>query len=59
VLIYFDRELQDHALDLFHEALSHRGFLGLGAKESVRFSRHRSHFLDFVASERIYRKAGP
>lgn len=59
VLIYFDRELQDHALDLFHEALSHRGFLGLGAKESVRFSRHSSHFLDFVASERIYRKVGP
>jgi chemotaxis protein methyltransferase CheR len=59
VLIYFDRQLQDHALGLFHEALSHRGFLGLGAKESVRFSGHSHHFLDFVAPERIYRKVGP
>lgn len=59
VLIYFDRQLQDHALGLFHEALSHRGFLGLGAKESVRFSGHSQRFVDFVASERIYRKAGP
>lgn len=59
VLIYFDRQLQAHALGLFHEALSHRGFLGLGAKESVRFSEHSQRFVDFVASERIYRKVGP
>jgi chemotaxis protein methyltransferase CheR len=59
VLIYFDRVLQDRALGLFHEALSHRGFLGLGAKESVRFSSHSAGFADFVPNERLYRKAGP
>jgi chemotaxis protein methyltransferase CheR len=59
VLIYFDRELQDRALGLFHEALSHRGFLGLGAKESVRFSRHSGQFADFVRNERLYRKVTP
>jgi chemotaxis protein methyltransferase CheR len=59
VLIYFDRELQDRALGLFSEALSHRGFLGLGAKESVRFSGYHENFVDFVAAERIYRKVGP
>jgi chemotaxis protein methyltransferase CheR len=59
VLIYFDRELQDHVLGLFRDSLSHRGFLGLGAKESVRFSGQGHHFLDFVAKERIYRKVGP
>jgi len=59
VLIYFDRPLQDRALGLFHEALAHRGFLGLGAKESVKFSSHSHHFVDFVASERLYRKVGP
>jgi chemotaxis protein methyltransferase CheR len=58
VLIYFDRQLQDRALSLFHEALSHRGFLGLGAKESVRFSSHAGDFVELVASERIYRKQG-
>jgi chemotaxis protein methyltransferase CheR len=59
VLIYFDRPLQDRALGLFHEALAHRGFLGLGAKESVRFSGHSHHFVDFVGTERLYRKVGP
>jgi chemotaxis protein methyltransferase CheR len=59
VLIYFDRPLQDRALGLFHEALAHRAFLGLGAKESVRFSSHDRHFSDFIASERLYRKVGP
>jgi chemotaxis protein methyltransferase CheR len=38
VLIYFNRALQDRALGLFHESLCHRGFLGLGAKESIDFS---------------------
>ena len=58
VLIYFNRTLQDRALGLFHEALSHKGFLGLGAKESVRFSAHDKSFRAFVAAERIYRRAG-
>ena len=40
VLIYFNRELQDRALGLFREALCRKGFLGLGAKESLRFSAH-------------------
>jgi chemotaxis protein methyltransferase CheR len=59
VLIYFDRALQDRALGLFHDALSHRGFLGLGAKESVRFSDRAGGFSELVAPERIYRKVGP
>ncbi len=58
VLIYFNRDLQDRALGLFHEALSHKGFLGLGAKESVRFSAHAKAFTELVAADRIYRRAG-
>lgn len=57
VLIYFNRALQDRALGLFHEALCHKGFLGLGAKESVRFSAYAKSFHEFVASDRIYRRA--
>lgn len=58
VLIYFDRDLQDRAVGLFHDALVRRGFLGLGAKESLRFSKHADAFDDFVRSERIYQKRG-
>ncbi len=56
VLIYFERALQNRALGLFREALCHRGFLGLGSKESLRFSDQTEAFEDFVAEDRIYRK---
>jgi chemotaxis protein methyltransferase CheR len=58
VLIYFDRELQDRALSLFQEALVRKGFLGLGAKETLRFSRHAAAFREFVPQERLYQKEG-
>lgn len=57
VLIYFDRPLQDRALGLFREALCRRGFLGLGSKESLRFSPCSDAFDDFACEERIYQKA--
>ncbi|MNO04848.1 CheR methyltransferase, SAM binding domain [compost metagenome] len=56
VLIYFERELQNRALGLFKEALCHRGFLGLGSKESMRFTEQAPAFDDFVLEDRIYRK---
>jgi chemotaxis protein methyltransferase CheR len=56
VLIYFDRELQDRALGLFSGALCRKGFLGVGSKESLRFSVHRDAFDDFVPQERIFQR---
>ena len=56
VLIYFDRELQDRALGLFKDSLIRKGFLGLGSKESLRFSPHSESFTDFAREERIYQK---
>ena len=56
VLIYFDRQLQDRVLGLFRESLCRKGFLGLGAKESLRFSVHSYAFSDFVPEDRIFRK---
>jgi chemotaxis protein methyltransferase CheR len=56
VLIYFDRELQDRALRLFHESLCRHGFLGIGTKETLRFSSLSAAFEQLVASERIYQK---
>ena len=56
VMIYFDRPLQDRALGLFHESLSRKGFLGLGSKESLRFSAHAGDFAEFVRDEKIYQR---
>ena len=58
VLIYFERELQDRAIGLFKDSLVRKGFLGLGAKETLRFSCHAAAFSDFVLPERIYQKEG-
>ena len=56
VLIYFDRELQEQALGLFVESLERKGFLGLGTKESLRFSKYEAAFTVFESEQRIYRK---
>jgi len=56
VLIYFDRPLQDRAIGLFRDSLARKGFLGLGSKESLRFSRHAGSFGDFVSEEKIYQR---
>jgi len=56
VLIYFAQELQDRAIGLFKDALSRKGFLGLGSKESLRLSQFSKEFIEFEKSERIYQK---
>jgi len=54
VLIYFERTLQNRALSLFRESLCHRGFLGLGAPETLRFTDHEESFMEL--SERWYQR---
>jgi chemotaxis protein methyltransferase CheR len=56
VMIYFNRRLQDRVLGLFHESLCHRGFLGLGSKESIEFSRYADRFDVLSKRERLFRK---
>lgn len=56
VLIYFDRALQDRAIGLFRDSLCRKGFLGLGAKETLSFSKHAANFGEFVREEKIYQK---
>lgn len=58
VMIYFDRVLQDRAVGLFKDSLPRNAFLGLGAKESLRFSEHADAFRDFVREEKIYQRTG-
>jgi chemotaxis protein methyltransferase CheR len=56
VMIYFDRPLQDRAIGLFKDSLIRRGFLGLGSKETLRFSDHADAFTEFVREEKIYQR---
>ena len=56
VLIYFERELQDRAVGVLHDSLCRKGFLGLGSKESLRFSVHAAAFTEFVPEDRIYQR---
>ncbi|MEO7773707.1 MAG: protein-glutamate O-methyltransferase CheR [Steroidobacteraceae bacterium] len=56
VLIYFNRDLQDRAIGLFSESLVRKGFLGIGSKESLRFSAYADEFADVVHVDRIYQK---
>ena len=56
VLIYFNRALQDRAFGLFTEALCRNGFLGLGSRETLRFSQHAGQYVEIAAKERIYQK---
>jgi chemotaxis protein methyltransferase CheR len=58
VMIYFDRSLQDRAVGLFKGSLARKGFLGVGAKESLRFSEHAEAFKEFVREDKIYQRVG-
>jgi chemotaxis protein methyltransferase CheR len=56
VMIYFDRVLQDRVHELFYESLVTFGVLGLGHKESIRFSPHAESFEELDSAEKLYRK---
>lgn len=55
VLIYFDKELQSRALDLFDESLPPLGFLALGSKENIRFSNIGQRYAP-VGKDKIWKK---
>lgn len=56
VLIYFDKALQNRVVGLFKDLLGRRAFLGIGAKESLRFTDYANAFAEFAKDERIYQK---
>lgn len=56
VLIYFDKSLQERALSVLYDSLCRRGFLGLGLKETLRFSTHVNGFQEFDPDVRIYQR---
>lgn len=54
VLIYFSKDLQDRAFNLFAKSLVFKGFLGIGAKESIRFSKASGYFDAVNSQQKIY-----
>jgi chemotaxis protein methyltransferase CheR len=56
VLIYFDRTLQDKVFNLFDSSLEKLGFLILGSKESLRFSKVAPQYTQWTPKEKIWRK---
>jgi chemotaxis protein methyltransferase CheR len=56
VLIYFDNKLQNRVHSLFYESLSTFGILGLGSKESLKFSEFENCYEPLSLADKIYRK---
>jgi chemotaxis protein methyltransferase CheR len=56
VMIYFDRKLQDRVHSLFYDSLVQFGYLGLGSKESLKFSKYENCYEEIDARDKIYRR---
>lgn len=56
VLMYFNQNLQDSVISLFYDSLCNFGFLGLGDKESLLFSKKKECFEETASKEKIYMK---
>ena len=55
VLIYFDRGLQERVFRLFDNSLENLGFLALGAKETIRFSKLDRNYHQ-IDDQKIWKK---
>lgn len=56
VLIYFEKDLQNKVLKLFHDSLVPSGMLCLGTKENIRFSSVENEFDIVDVGQKIYKK---
>ena len=56
VLIYFGRDLQRRVHQLFYDSLSRFGVLGLGQKETLRFTDLEDRYEELDPREKIYRR---
>jgi chemotaxis protein methyltransferase CheR len=56
VLIYFNNALQDRVLRLFLNSMEMFGILGLGKKETIRFSAVQDNYEEIDAEERLFRR---
>ena len=56
VLIYFGRDLQRRVHRLFYDSLARFGVLGLGQKETLRFTDLEDRYEELDAREKLYRR---
>jgi chemotaxis protein methyltransferase CheR len=56
VLIYFNNHLQDRVQELFLNSLEMFGILGLGKKETIRYTAVATSYEELDAGERLYRR---
>ena len=56
VLIYFGRDLQRRVHRLFYDSLARFGVLGLGQKETLRFTDLEDCYEELDPSEKLYRR---
>ncbi|HEY2382530.1 MAG TPA: protein-glutamate O-methyltransferase CheR [Terriglobia bacterium] len=56
VMIYFNSELQAHVHHLLHDSLVTFGVLGLGAKETMKFSPHEYSYEEIDSAAKLYRR---
>ena len=56
VLIYFNRALQNRVISLFTESLCRKGFLGIGTRETLRFTTDAPRYVEVRRDARIYQK---
>jgi len=56
VMIYFNSQLQAHVHHLLHQSLVMFGVLGMGAKETLKFSPHEHEYEEIDHASRLYRR---
>jgi len=56
VMIYFDEPLQDKVHRLLYQSLGELGVLGLGHRETIRYTPHETDFVALDTAQRLYRK---
>jgi chemotaxis protein methyltransferase CheR len=56
VMIYFNKPLQDRVHTLLHDSLVRLGVLGVGRKESLRFTPHEAAYSEIDGRQRLYRR---
>jgi chemotaxis protein methyltransferase CheR len=56
VMIYFNSQLQTHVHQLLHDSLVMFGILGLGARETLKFSPYEYAYQEIDDTSRLYRR---
>ena len=58
VMIYFNKDLQARAHQLYYDSLCRFGVLGLGNRETIQFTPYEEGYESLDATQKLYRKIG-